>query len=143
MIIGIGIDMVEISRFTLWQTFSRNRLERIFSAQEIDYCLAAPIKSAERFAARFAAREAFFKALGHGQYQQVPFLTMCKKVSVVNGVSGVPFLQVDWQFFPGLSDQLSQPVQSAQCGHSNGVIEVFITLTHTRSVATAMVLLQK
>lgn len=126
MILGIGIDSVDSSRFSEWHTFSRKQLERIFSAQEIDYCLAVPIHSAQRFAARFAAREAFFKALGQSNNQHISFLTMCKNVKVINSSRGVPELQVDWSMFPALSHQS---------------IQVFISLTHTDSVATAMVLL--
>ena len=64
MIIGIGIDAVAIDRFNTWHTYPQEKLLRIFSEQEISYCLNNKQKSAERFAARFAAREAFFKALG-------------------------------------------------------------------------------
>lgn len=126
MILGIGIDSVDIGRFTQWHTFSRKQLERIFSAQEIDYCLAVPIKRAQRFAVRFAAREAFFKALGQSNNQNISFLTVCKYVKVINSSRGVPDLQVNWKMFSCLSHQS---------------IQVFISLTHTDSVATAMVLL--
>ena len=128
MILGIGIDTVEVGRFSQWHLLSGHRLERIFSEQEIAYCLAIPAKSAERFAVRFAAREAFFKALGYEHSRHIPFLTLCKKVSVVkkNG-DPTPYLQVDWHAFPSLYDKN---------------IESFLSLTHTNSVATALVLLQ-
>ena len=63
MILGIGIDSVEIKRFEPWTSYSKNRLARIFSEHEITYSLSNPKKAAERLAARFAAKEAFFKAL--------------------------------------------------------------------------------
>lgn len=72
--LGIGIDSVDIERFTEWHTYPRQSLSRIFSDQEIDYCLECPTKSAERFAARFAAREAFLKALHQAMPTiQIPF----------------------------------------------------------------------
>ena len=128
MIQGIGIDLVEINRFALWHTFSDTRLRRIFSEQEVKYCRAVPVKSAERFAVRFAAREAFFKALGHRGSQSVPFLTVCKKVWVVNGDRGAPYLMVDWEGLMGASKAIMQP---------------FLSLSHTGTVATAMVILQE
>ncbi len=63
MILGVGIDAVEIARFAHWHTKSDKQLRRIFSEEEIVYCRSVPAKSAERFAARFAAREALLKAL--------------------------------------------------------------------------------
>ena len=83
MILGIGVDSIEVHRFKEWHTFSRKKLSRIFSEQEIDYCLQQPNKSAERFAVRFAAREAFFKAFSAGfSHVTIPFLTLCKQVSI-------------------------------------------------------------
>lgn len=63
MIVGVGIDAVEIARFAHWQSKSDEQLKRIFSDEEIVYCLSVSKKSSERFAARFAAREALLKAL--------------------------------------------------------------------------------
>ncbi len=60
MILGIGIDCVDIDRFISWRTFSMQKLHRVFSEQEIAYCLSSTHTqiSAERFAAHFATREA-------------------------------------------------------------------------------------
>ena len=69
MVKGIGIDSIEIARFRLWHTYSYRQLSRIFSSEEIDYCLSNIIKSSERFAVRFAAKEAFFlNTLHKSQY---------------------------------------------------------------------------
>lgn len=61
--LSIGIDAVEINRFEHWQKYKFIQLSHIFTASEIDYCLSIPAKSAERFAVRFAAKEAFYKAI--------------------------------------------------------------------------------
>jgi phosphopantetheine--protein transferase-like protein len=83
MIIGSGIDTIEIDRFSQWHTYSRQKLRRIFSPEEIDYCLANPQKSAERFAVRFAAREAFYKALSYAYPDyNFPFLTVCSHTAI-------------------------------------------------------------
>ena len=62
--LAVGIDIVKISRIT--QSLSRfgNRfLQRIFTPHEISYAMSAPALSAERLAARFAAKESAIKAL--------------------------------------------------------------------------------
>jgi holo-[acyl-carrier protein] synthase len=83
MILGIGVDTIEIERFALWHTYSKKKLRRIFSAEEIDYCLEQKNKSAERFAVRFAAREALYKALsGVYPHNNIPFLTLCAHTTI-------------------------------------------------------------
>jgi len=63
MIIGIGIDLIEVKRVKA--LLKRPNLGRIFTVQEMKYCRskANPVES---FAARFAAKEAFLKAIGTG-----------------------------------------------------------------------------
>lgn len=84
MILGVGIDSVAISRFVTWHQH-QDRLMRIFSPAEISYCISVPAKSAERFALRFAAREAAFKALHSAGIPCPPFLTFCKSITVSAG----------------------------------------------------------
>lgn len=133
MIIGLGVDSVEIERFVSWGTYDYKQLSRIFSAQEIEYSLMTPAKSAERFAARFAAKEAFFKALsgalpGHG----IPFLTVCKHMSVARTKAGAPYCVVDWARLSGLA-----------LFSLRNSIKTHISLSHTKTVATALVVLEK
>ena len=133
MIIAIGIDSVEINRFIHWPQKNNKQLLCIFSQQEIDYCLQNKVKSAERFAVRFAAREAFFKALAHLNAQKtIPFLTLCKKIYVKKNDNNVPELIVDWDY---INKKLSYD-------DANN-IKSFISLTHTKKIATAFVLLEK
>jgi holo-[acyl-carrier protein] synthase len=128
MILGIGVDSVEIQRFRSWSLYSRSQLSRIFSEQEITYCLQNPIKSAERFAARFAAREAFFKALStHKPNHTIPFLTVCRLITIERE-GNVPRLIIDWT---QIIDY--QPIIS---------IHTLLSLTHTQKVATAFVVLE-
>jgi len=131
MILGIGIDSVEIARFNEWVTFSKERMLRIFSAYELDYCLALPAKSAERLAVRFAAREACFKALSP-LYPTAPFLTLCKAITILHNPSGSPVLSIDWEYL-------------AQKGHPKNIqkLAIHLSLTHTRTLATAIVILEK
>lgn len=83
MIVGIGHDAVAIARFVNWHTYSYKKLRRIFSEQEIAYCLQEPSKSAERFAARFASKEALYKALCQAEHK-LPFLTLCASSEVIS-----------------------------------------------------------
>ncbi|MDX9757951.1 MAG: holo-ACP synthase [Bacteroidota bacterium] len=65
-IVGIGVDIEEIARFEgLLGQWGRRFEHRIFSEPEIRYC-NAKIRPAQHFAARFAAKEAFSKAIGTG-----------------------------------------------------------------------------
>lgn len=122
MILGIGVDSVEIARFAHWHTYSAKQLLRIFSHEEIDYCLSVPSKSAERFAVRFAAREALFKAYCAWQPDhRIPFLSFCNAVTIIKK-KGIPEVVID--------DQLPE-------------CKITISLTHTRTIATAFVILEQ
>ncbi len=63
MILGTGIDIIEVERVKKIAEKSPRFLEKIFTSSEIDYCLKKKNKY-QHLAARFAAKEAFFKALG-------------------------------------------------------------------------------
>jgi holo-[acyl-carrier protein] synthase len=66
MIVGTGIDIVEVPRIgQSIERFGERFLKRIFTPAEIRYC-QAKANSVERFAARFAAKEAGMKAIGTG-----------------------------------------------------------------------------
>jgi len=128
MIVGVGIDSIEVERFKQWRTYTRTKLERIFSSREIDYCLSIPGKSAERFAVRYASREAFFKALcTMNTNLQIPFLAACRKIHIENDERGNPTLTINWNTLIG-NDQN---------------IRNLISLTHTKTIATALVILER
>ena len=130
MIGGIGIDIIEIERFTHWANYAHTTLERVFSPQEIDYCLKIPIKTAERFAVRFAAREAFYKALCiMAPGLKLPFLTVCKRISIE--AEGLPKLVVDWNSL--LYTQHN--VQSSLITH--------LSMSHNRTMALALAIIEE
>ena len=63
MILGTGIDIIEVERVKRIAEKSPRFLEKIFTSGEIDYCRKKKNKY-QHLAARFAAKEAFFKAIG-------------------------------------------------------------------------------
>ncbi|MDD2335904.1 MAG: holo-[acyl-carrier-protein] synthase [Geobacteraceae bacterium] len=88
MIYGTGIDIVEISRFERFLREGNEALfRRLFMPEELAYC-STKKKSAQHFALRFAAKEAFFKALGLGLRDGMSW----RDVEVVNNALGKPDL---------------------------------------------------
>jgi holo-[acyl-carrier protein] synthase len=126
MILGVGVDTVDIERFSQWHTYSRKKLRRIFSAEEIEYCLENTKKSAERFAARFAAREALYKALCNA-YPEItlPFLTLCAHTTIKRVVSR-PILEL-----------------SGECGIDLSQFTIHLSLSHSRLQATGLVIIER
>ena len=122
--ITVGIDSVEIDRFTPFLSYSRKKLSRIFSNDEIDYCLKEPKKSAERLAVRFAAKEAFLKALTPRLETRISLLTVCRSCSVITTAQGIPHLRINSRSL-GLQERSQWSV----------------SLTHTSVIATAVVIL--
>ncbi len=129
MIIGTGIDAVEVKRFVGWHTKPLSSLQRIFSDEEIAYCLDNKALSAQRFAARFAAREAAYKAL-HAlpACQNIPFLTFTKAITVRKAPLGAPILICDWNEFG-----ITEPIN----------ITWHLSITHTDSLAIALVIAEQ
>jgi holo-[acyl-carrier protein] synthase len=66
MIFGVGIDMIEVERVAHRISSQTGFREKVFSKSEIAYCEAQGDRSAQHYAARFCAKEAFLKATGQG-----------------------------------------------------------------------------
>ncbi len=129
MILGIGIDSAEINRFSHWYKHEKKKLLRIFSEQEIEYCLSNPVLSAQRFAVRFAAREASFKAIS-AQWPEhtIPFLTLCRATTIVK--IRAPEMQIHWSMLQSYGI------------NSTASIKIHLSLTHTQQIATAFIILE-
>lgn len=129
MILGIGIDSIEIERFSHWPSYSHAQLRRIFSSHEIAHCLEIPLKSAERFAVRFAAREALWKALCQAWPEHsASFLHMCRSIEVAHVKNGAPYFIINQEFL---------------AHHLTADIKINLSLTHTQNNATAFVIISK
>lgn len=86
MIIGIGIDLIEVERIRKLIEKNPRFIQKIFTPQEIRYS-QEKINKYQHFAARFAAKEAFFKALG----RKIKW----KEVGLINLPSGKPELKIN------------------------------------------------
>jgi holo-[acyl-carrier protein] synthase len=85
MIYGIGIDIIEVERIRSISEKNPKFLTRIFTETEIAYCSKKKNKY-QHFAARFATKEAFFKAIGRA----IPW----NDVGITNLPSGKPVLEI-------------------------------------------------
>ncbi len=124
MIVGIGVDIVEIGRLrrTLGKQADRF-LKRVFTAAEQEYCNAHrdPVP---HYAARFAAKEAVFKALGTGWAQ------------------GVAWLDVEVRRREGGAPSLTLLGAAERHGLALGLRTAHLSLSHSDEAAVAMVILE-
>jgi phosphopantetheine--protein transferase-like protein len=135
MILGIGIDSTEIDRFIPWTAMPKHRLQRIFSDGEIDYCfnIKHQLTQAKRLAARFAVREALYKALHQvAPRNSIPLLTLCKKISVEHKNSASPQLIIDWNYIHSVIPNFKDIEH----------LKTHLSITHTRIVVTVLVILE-
>ena len=127
MIVGTGIDLTEIARIQQSiDRYGRRFLDRIYTSGEQAYCLKKR-KSAESFAARFAAKEAAAKALGTGFRAGV----FWRDIGVVNLPSGQPTLELTGGARARL-DELTPAGMRAQ---------IHLTLTDEPPLAQAFVMI--
>ena len=88
-IFGIGTDIVEISRIKKLLNKNKKFKNRIFSTKEIKYCDSRLDKTAT-YSKRFAAKEAFSKALGTGISNGISF----NEISINNNKNGAPYIEL-------------------------------------------------
>lgn len=122
MIIGIGCDWAEVNRIqkALGQA---GFAARVFTQREQDYCNSRGVQSAQSYAARFAAKEAFLKAIGTGL--RGGRLT---EIEVINDDMGRPQFALHG-YFKDFAAGL-------------GAERLHLTLSHTKELAMAQVILE-
>jgi holo-[acyl-carrier protein] synthase len=87
---GIGIDIIEIQRVrTAVKQFKDKFLNRIFTSRELDYCKNKRSMKFPELAARFAAKEAYSKAIGTG-IKGIHW----KEIEVINNSNGKPLIYI-------------------------------------------------
>ncbi|MDD5505085.1 MAG: holo-ACP synthase [Candidatus Omnitrophica bacterium] len=125
MIIGAGVDIIEISRIrNAARKWKQGFLKKIFTDKELEYS-TEKISSYQHLAARFAAKEAVLKALGSGLTSRMEW----KDIEVWNEPSGKPNIRLT-----GEVKRLSNNMQ---------VKDIVISMSHTRTYAIANVILVK
>jgi holo-[acyl-carrier protein] synthase len=125
MIYGIGIDLVKVKRIEdALQRWGERFQSKVFTAGEIDYCLQKK-NPFPNFAARFAAKEGFVKALGLGIRRGVHW----KDVEVQHDSLGKPILRVSGR--------------ALEICRQEKIEGLFLSLTHDHEYSSAMVVLQK
>lgn len=124
MILGTGIDLAEVARIReAVDKYGRRFLERVFTAEEIAY-VESKANRYERYAARFAAKEAGMKAIGTGWRRGVRW----QDFEVRNQRSGKPGLVLHGE--------------AAEVARRMGVETIHLSLTHTAALAQAFVILE-
>lgn len=117
MIKGIGIDIIELDRIDAILNKTPRFCERILTAEEVVVfdSLGTQRRKVEWFAGRFAAKEAFSKALGTGIGKEFSF----QSISIINDTAGKPVVH-----------------------HKNG-FNAHITISHSNSYAIAQIILEE
>lgn len=122
MIYGLGIDIIEIARVeTMLTRWQNHFVQRVFTPEEIAIC-ESRTNRASAFAVRFAAKEAFSKALGSGVDKEFSW----KDFAVGHQSNGRPL-----------------PVLSARLFNRLKNIKIHVSLSHSDHYATAVVVLEK
>jgi len=100
MVLGLGIDIIEIARIKRSiDRFGDKFLEKVFTEGEINYC-NSKFNKFQHFAARFAAKEAVYKALASGWKEGLRW----KDIEIQNDTSGMPSIKPSGKLKSFLSD---------------------------------------
>jgi holo-[acyl-carrier protein] synthase len=127
MIVGIGIDIVDIARVArLVGRHPERALQRLFTLREVDYCRVRA-RSADHFAARIAAKEATYKALGGAPAAQARGIAW-KDIEIVARTGAPPTLELHGS--------------ARRAADALGVRRALVTLTHDAMTAAAFVILE-
>ncbi len=124
MIFGVGVDIIEVARVEDKLTRTPGLKEKIYTPVEIAYCESKKFPF-QHYAARFAAKEAFMKALGTGWARGVKF----SEIEVRNLETGQPVVEVY-----GRARELCQ---------TEGITRFYVSLSHLQTKAVATVVLEK
>jgi len=124
MITGIGIDMIEVDRVAKKIGKESGFREMVFSKKEIEYC-ESKAKKFEHYAARFAAKEAFLKAIGTGWRTGIAF----NEIETTGDDVGKPEMVL-----------LGETAKSVVTAIGN--LKIFVSLSHLKNIASAVVVVE-
>jgi holo-[acyl-carrier protein] synthase len=123
MIVGIGIDMIEVDRVSEKISKEQGFREKIFSQNEITYCDLKENRG-ENYAARFAAKEAFLKATGQG----LALGYNLSDIEVVSDQNGKPSIVLKGSF--------------RSLAAERNWNKIHVSLSHLKAVACAVVIIE-
>ena len=123
MISGIGTDITEVKRFEKWVQ-NPEMIDRFFNEKEMSSAKSQAAKC-QHYAVRFAANEAFSKALGTG----INGFSL-KEVYITNDSEGKPLLNIEGAALSLMKERL-------------GECTAFVSLSHEKEYAVAFVILEK
>jgi len=123
MILGLGVDIVEVNRIRLALLKGDSFMRRVFTQAEIDYCTNQQ-NQYQHLAGRFAVKEAGLKALGTGWGQGIRW----QDVEVINEESGKPVIR-----FNG---------KALEILHEKAINGMLVTISHSAKYAVAVVVME-
>ncbi len=122
MIIGVGIDIEEIAKIAR-SIESAAFVEKNFTPQEAELCQGTRFPD-QHFAGKFAAKEAFMKAIGAGIRQGIWF----SDIEVLNRDTGAPYVQLYRE--------------AQKLANAIGVTSIHLSISHSAGVAVSVVVLE-
>jgi holo-[acyl-carrier protein] synthase len=125
MIISIGIDIVEVYRIAETLERTPRFTERVFTEAEHAYCDAKGAAAAQSYAGKFAAKEAFLKALKTGWRGKITW----QDIEILSDDQGVPTLHVSGEASTLFKD--------------SGATRMHLSISHTAEHAVAQVIFEK
>ncbi len=126
MIVGLGIDLVELARIERsLERFGEHFLRRLLHEEELAALPAAPVRRVAYVSARFAAKEAASKALGTGF------------------TGGIGLHDIRIHSLPSGKPEMTFHNQALRTAEALGVTRVHLTLTHARATSAAAVILER
>lgn len=124
MIYGIGTDIVEVDRIAAKMEKGTGFRDLVFTPHEITYC-DAQVNPSQHYAARFAAKEAFLKAMGTGWgHGKINF----NEIEICNDETGKPLLR--------LTGNATSSYNELQ------IKQILVSLSHVKATAIAMVVIE-
>jgi holo-[acyl-carrier protein] synthase len=122
MIKGTGIDIIDIKRIKKTIEEDTKFIEKIFTREEIEYCQAKHKKEIH-YAARFASKEAFFKALGTGWRYGMKW----QEISISNNLLGKPEISISGKVADFFKKQKLKTIHlSISHTHEQAIAQVII-----------------
>ena len=124
MIFGIGTDIIEVKRMEKHLDKNDALKQKLYTNEEQKYCERGKVTKSQCYAARFAAKEAFFKALGTGYRYGMAF----HEIEVLNDELGKPFINPHGKVKEYLEEKK--------------IKSIHLSISHVKEMANAFVVLE-